>query len=387
MSEQEEDFATMFEASVKARQFKRGQTVDGIIVGIGPKAAFVNIGGKGEAEIDVAELKDADGDIEVSVGDRITAMVVSTSGGIVLSRKGVRNAATQRELEDAYQSGMAVEGKVVQEVKGGYEVRIARERAFCPLSQIDIVRTTDTAAHVGQVYAFRVIEYKNGGKDLVVSRRKLLEEQQQASAVEIRKSIVPNAVLNGRVASVLDFGAFVDFGGGIQGLLHVSEMGWSRVTSPGEIVAIGDQITVKVLRVDEATGKISLGLKQLQDDPWAMAATNYSVGQRHAGRVTRVADFGAFVELAPGIEGLAHMSTFAPTSGSRGWSKSSVPVGMTGTFQIMSIDPIQKRIGLSLVDEGAFDTTSAEDDVMPEQTPAPAIGSIADKLRDALGKK
>ncbi len=153
----------MFEASIKARQFTRGQTVDGTIVAIGPKVGFVNIGGKGEAEIDVAELKDADGDIEVSVGDRITAMVVSTSGGIVLSRKGVRNAATQRELEDAFQSGLAVDGKVVQPVKGGYEVRIARERAFCPLSQIDIARTTDPAVHVGQVYAFKVIEYKNGG--------------------------------------------------------------------------------------------------------------------------------------------------------------------------------------------------------------------------------
>ena len=141
MSDQEEDFAAMFEASVKARQFSRGQTIEGTIVAIGPKVAFVNVGGKGEAEIDVAELKDAEGDIEVSVGDRIQAMVVSTSGGIVLSRKGVRNAATQRELEDAFRAGLAVEGKVIQAVKGGYEVRIARERAFCPLSQIDIVRT------------------------------------------------------------------------------------------------------------------------------------------------------------------------------------------------------------------------------------------------------
>src|SRR5688572_5212453 len=177
VSEQEEDFAAMFEASVKARQFNRGQTVEGTIVGIGPKVAFVNIGGKGEAEIDVAELKDADGDVEVSVGDRITAMVVSTSGGIVLSRKGVRNAATQRELEDAFEAGLAVEGKVENVVKGGYEVRIARERAFCPLSQIDIVRTADPAVHVGQVYAFRIIEYKDGGKNVVVSRRKHLEEE------------------------------------------------------------------------------------------------------------------------------------------------------------------------------------------------------------------
>jgi small subunit ribosomal protein S1 len=145
VSEHEEDFAAMFEASVKARQFTRGQTIEGTIVAFGPKVAFVNIGGKGEAEIDLAELKDAEGDVEVSVGDRIQAMVVSTSGGIVLSRKGVRNAATQRELEDAFKAGVAVEGKVTQAVKGGYEVRIARERAFCPLSQIDIVRTTDPA--------------------------------------------------------------------------------------------------------------------------------------------------------------------------------------------------------------------------------------------------
>ena len=271
MSEQEEDFASMFEASEKARQFTRGQTVEGTIVGIGPKVGFVNIGGKGEAEIDVAELKDADGDIEVEIGDRITALVVSTSGGITLSRKGVRNAETLRELEDAFRSGVAVEGKVAQEVKGGYEVRVARERAFCPLSQIDIARTTDTAVHVGQTYAFKVIEYKNGGKDIVLSRRKLLEQQQQADAAEIRKSIVPGSVLSGRVTSVVDFGAFVDVGAGIQGLLHVSELSWTRVAKTADVISVGDQVTVKVLKVDEATGKISLSLKALQDKPEPVA--------------------------------------------------------------------------------------------------------------------
>src|SRR3954468_21792147 len=178
----------MFEASTKARQFNRGQTIEGTIVAIGPKVAFVNVGGKGEAEIDLAELKDPDGVVEVSVGARIQAVVVSTSGGIVLSRRGVRNAATQRELEDAFRAGIAVEGKVEKAVKGGYEVRIARERAFCPLSQIDIARTTDPAVHEGKLYAFRIIEYKDGGKDLVVSRRKHLEEQQRASAAAVRKS-------------------------------------------------------------------------------------------------------------------------------------------------------------------------------------------------------
>jgi small subunit ribosomal protein S1 len=344
--------------------------------------AFVNIGGKGEAEIDLAELKDAEGAIEVAVGDRIQAVVVSTSGGIVLSRRGVRNAATQRELEDAFRAGLAVEGKVEKVVKGGYEVRIARERAFCPFSQIDIVRTADPAVHERQTYTFRIIEYKDGGKNIVVSRRKHLEDQQRASAADVRKSIVPGAVLSGRVVSVPEFGAFVDLGGGIQGLLHVSEMSWSRVTNPNEIVAPGDQITVKVLRVDDATQKISLGLKQLLDDPWAKVATAYEVGQVRAGRVTRVAEFGAFVELEPGIEALAHASTFPPTGRTGGWAK-SVAVGSTAVFEIMSVDTAQKRIGLALVDEESSRAAGAAS-VRSDVAPAEPLGSLADNLRNAL---
>ena len=385
MSDQE-DFAAMFEASTKARRVERGQTVEGVVVGFGPKVAFVDIGGKGEAEIDIEELKDSDGDVDVSVGDRLTAIVVSTTGGIVLSRRGVRNAATQREIEDAFRAGLAVEGKVEKSVKGGYEVRIARERAFCPLSQIDIVRTTDPAVHEGKVYTFRVIEYKNGGKDVVVSRRKHLEEAQRASAEALRKSIVPGGIVSGRVASVLDFGAFVDLGAGIQGLLHVSEMSWSRNTTPGSIVAPGDQITVKVLRVDEATEKISLGLKQLQDDPWATVATRYEVGQVHSGRVTRIAEFGAFVELEPGIEGLAHASTFPP-SGPGGWAK-SVAAGTTGAFEILSIDTVQKRIGVALVEEGSARASAASGDRPETDATAPeqsqSLGTLADRLRSAL---
>jgi small subunit ribosomal protein S1 len=385
VSEQEEDFATMFEASVKARQFSRGQTVEGTIVGIGPKVAFVNIGGKGEAEIDVAELKDADGDIEVNVGDRIQAMVVSTSGGIVLSRKGVRNAATQRELEDAFNAGLAVEGKVVQAVKGGYEVRIARERAFCPQSQIDIVRTADPAVHVGQVYAFRVIEYKNGGKDVVLSRRKHLEEAQRAGAADVRRSIVPGAVLAGRVASVTDFGAFVELGAGIQGLLHVSEMGWSRITNPNEIVASGDQITVKVLRVDDATQKISLGLRQLQDDPWSTVATKYAAGQLQAGRVARIADFGVFVELEPEFTGLIPL---AETGVDRNVDlRKAFPVGSDVTVVILEVDAANRRIRLSkkAVAEQQEQAEVRDYAARADAAPGPSVGSLADKLRGALG--
>ena len=213
-----------------------------------------------------------------------------------------------------------MEGKVEEVVKGGYEVRIARQRAFCPMSQIDTVRTADPAVHEGHVYTFRIIEFREGGRNLVVSRRALLEEEQRARAAEVRQSIVVGAVMTGRVVSVRDFGAFVDLGAGVQGLLHVSEMGWSRVSDTSQVVTPGQEITVKVLRVDEDTQQIALGLKQLSADPWTTVPATYEVGQVRAGRITRIAAFGAFVELEPGIEGLAHASTFAPAGRSGGWA-------------------------------------------------------------------
>ena len=351
MSDSSEDFAAMFEASIKARRFEKGQTIEGTIVAIGPEVAFVDVGGKGEATIEVEELKDADGDIDVAVGDRIQAMVVSTSGGLTLSRRLARGAATDRQLEDAFRAGLPVEGKVERAVKGGFEVRIGRARAFCPISQMDTPRAP-SVPHEGHVYEFRIIEYKDEGRNLVVSRRALIEERDKERAAEVRRSIVAGAVVTGRVASVRDFGVFVDLGGGVQGLLHVSEIGWSRVDDPSQMFTPGDEITVKVLNVDEQKQKISLGLKQLTDDPWMTAAERYAVGQVHQARVTRVAEFGAFVELEPGVEALAHASTFPPTGRSDAWTK-QVPPGSTAAFEILSIDPVKKRIGVALVPEGS----------------------------------
>jgi len=393
-----DDFAALFEASIKAKRFKEGQTLEGRIVAIGPDVAFVDVGGKGEATIDVAELKDEDGDIEVSVGDRVQAVVVSVAGGLQLSRKLARGAATNRQLEDAYRTGLPVEGKVESEIKGGYDVRVARQRAFCPFSQIDIHRT-ESALHIGRVYAFRITEFKDNGRSLVVSRRALLEEEQRAKATEVRKSIVPGAIIKGRVASVREFGAFVDLGGGIQGLLHVSEMGWSRVTDPSALLKPGDDIVVNVLRVDplkDDTQKIALSVKQLIEDPWSSLTEKYAVGQVHTGRVTRIVEFGAFVELEPGIEALAHASTFAPTGRSRGWSD-LVSEGTRGPFEIVTIDLEKKRIGVALVPEGssrarsAAGQTDADDAnefaVSESAKPTESFGSLADKLRGALKSK
>ena len=382
VDEPTEDFAAMFEASIKAKRIEKGQTIEGTIVAIGPEVAFVDVGGKGEATIAIDDLKDPEGHLEVAVGDRIQAVVVSTVGEVALSRKLALGAATQRQLEDAFHSGLPVEGKVEKAVKGGYEVRIARQRAFCPISQIDTIRT-DAAVHEGRVYQFRIVEYKEGGRNLVVSRRALLEEEQRARATEVRRSIVAGASLTGRVTSVREFGAFVDLGGGVQGLLHVSEMGWSRVSDTSQVVKPGDEITVKVLSVDEKTQKISLGLKQLTTDPWSRVQTTYEVGQVRSGRVTRVAEFGAFVELEPGIEALAHASTFAPAGGSQRWSSDVTP-GMTGAFEILSIDLEKKRIGVALVPEGSARAGGTEEIEPEDAAPAEGFGSLAEKLRGAL---
>ncbi len=345
-----EDFAAMFEASYKTKRFENGQAIEGVIVSIGSEAALVDVGAKGEATLAINELKNDDGVVEAKVGDRIQATVVSTAGGLTLSRKLQRGAASARQLEDAFRAGLPVEGKVEKAVKAGYEVRIAGQRAFCPQSQIDIVRDTDPNVHVGRVYTFKIVEYRDAGQKFVVSRRSLQEAEQQARAAEVREMIKPDAIVTGRVVSVREFGAFVDLGGGVQGLLHISEMGWSRVTDAAAIVKAGDEITVKVLRVDD--DKIALGLKQLLDDPWTLVRTNFSLGQVRQGRITRIAEFGAFVELEAGVEALAHASTFPPTGRPGGWSK-SIAVGQTAAFEILAIDLDKKRIGVAIVDEAS----------------------------------
>jgi small subunit ribosomal protein S1 len=357
MTEPVEDFATLFAASIQAKRHEKGQVIEGKVVAIGADVAFIDVGGKGEATIGVDELKNDEGQIEVAVGDRVQAMVVATDGGLKLSRKLARGAATDRQIEDAYRAGLPVEGKVEKAVKGGYEVRVGRQRAFCPLSQIDTLRAEATA-HEGRTYEFRIIEYREGGKNIILSRRALLEEAQQAVAVEVRKSIVVGAVLTGRVASVREFGAFIDLGGGVQGLLHVSEMGWSRVTDAAQVVKPGEEITVKVLRIDEGNQRIALGLKQMTADPWSRVQETYKVGAVCTGRVTRVAEFGAFVELEPGVEALAHVSTFPPTGRKDSWRQLVTP-DTTAAFEILNIDLDQKRIGVALVPEGSARARSA----------------------------
>jgi small subunit ribosomal protein S1 len=384
----EEDFAKLFESSVQTRRFETGQTVDATIVAVGADVAFVDVGAKGEATIALDELRNEDGVIEAKVGDRIQATIVSTSGGLTLSRKLQRGAATRRQLEDAFRAGLPVDGKVESQVKGGYTVTVAGLRAFCPASQIDAVRDTDPAVHLGRVYTFRIIEYREDGRKFVVSRRAWLEAEQQAHAAEVRRTLSVDAVVTGRVVSVRDFGAFIDLGAGVQGLLHVSEMGWSRVNDPSQMFSVGDEITVKILRIEskDGVGRIALGLKQLSDDPWLAVDTTYSVGQVVPGRVTRLADFGAFVELEPGVEGLL---PFAETEVARDADpRKAFPVGATIGVMVLEIDAAARRIRLSVkAVRDAAESADVRDYTARADTAADRFGSLGDKLRGALGPR
>jgi small subunit ribosomal protein S1 len=386
----EEDFAALFAASEQTKRLANGQTVEGTIVAIGPEFALVNVGSKGEASLAVNELTNDDGVVEAKVGDRIQATIVSMTGGIVLSRRMQRGAASKRQLEDAFHAGLPVEGKVEAEVKGGYTVAVARQRAFCPYSQIDIVRQSDSTVHIGRVYAFRIIEYREDGRKFVVSRRALQEAEQKVRADEIRRSLAVGAVVTGHVASVREFGAFVDIGGGVQGLLHVSEMGWSRVNDPSAVFKTGDEITVKVLRIDSKGGddKIALGLKQLTDDPWSAVEQKYPIGQVVRGKVTRLAEFGAFVELEPGVIGLLPISE--TTAGKGADIKKTLPVGTVVDVIVLEIDAAGRRIRLSIkAIQNAVEDADVRDYAArtTATTKDSSFGSMADKLKGALGKK
>jgi small subunit ribosomal protein S1 len=379
---EDDDFATLFAASEKTKRYRNGQTIEGTIVAIGADAAFINIGAKGEATMELSELRNDDGSIDVKVGDRIQATVMSTTNGVTLSRRLQRGAATARQLEAAFQAGLPVEGKVEGQVKGGYNVSIAKQRAFCPLSQIDSIRTTDPAVHEGKVYTFKIIEYGENGRKFVVSRRALLQDEQKVAAAGVRQSITPGSIVTGRVVSVRDFGAFIDIGGGVQGLLHISEMAWTRVADAAQVVAPGQEIKVKVLRVDDE--RIALGLKQLIDDPWTVAAATYKVGQVLTGKVEKVEKFGVFVALAPAVSGLVPASE---TGIARDMDlKKAFPAGADVEVIVLEIDLSARKMRLSCkAVADAKEAAEVRDYTEREGTTQPqSLGSLADKLRDAL---
>ncbi len=349
MSESE-DFATLFAQHEARHALERGQVVKGRVIQVTAEHVFVDVGGKGEAWIDRAELADADGQLRVKVGDEVEATVVSTGDEIRLSHKLRQGAQAREALAMAAQTGVPVDGKVAAVIKGGYEVTVGGLRAFCPFSQMDLRRADSEQEYVGRVLEFRVTRYAEGGRNLVLSRRALLEEQAALAAVETRKKIVPDAVLPGTVVSLADFGAFVDLGG-VQGLVPMSELSHARVERAGDRLRVGETVTVKVLRLDAEKGRITLSLKALEGDPWAAVPGQLRERQVVRGRAVRATEFGVFVELLPGVDGLLHTSEIPRHR--QGAIREMVAAAADIAVMIVAIDPSKRRIALALAPEGA----------------------------------
>ena len=345
-----EDFAALFAKQTAATALEVGQVVKGRVIQIAAESVFVDVGGKGEAWIDRAELTDEDGRLRVAVGDDVEATVVSTRDDVRLSFKLQRGAQAREALAAAAASGLPVEGKVAAVIKGGYEVTVGGLRAFCPFSQMDLRRVDAPEDYVGRVLEFRVTKYSENGRNIVLSRRQLLEERAAEAAEETRKKITPGAVLPGTVASLTDFGAFVDLGG-VQGLIPVSEISHARVGRPADRLHLGEAVTVKVLRLDEEKGKVTLSMKALEGDPWAAVPGALRERQVMRGRLLRATEFGFFVGLLPGVDGLLHISE-VPRS-RHGAMREATATGPEITVMIVNIDLEKRRIALALAPDDA----------------------------------
>jgi small subunit ribosomal protein S1 len=334
----EATFAEAFEASLNFKTPEEGDLLRGQIVSISGDDAFVSYGGPSEAVMAAAELDGLD------VGDSVEGTVVRTSPEIRISRKLARGKASLAQLRQMFENRLPVEGKVSARNKGGFDVSVAGLRAFCPLSQIALGKIDNPDAFIGQTLEFRVTELSDDGRRVVVSRAALLKEQNAARAEETRKAIGVGAVLNGTVKTITPFGAFVDLGG-IDGLLHVSEMSRRRVTDPKEVVTIGQPVTVKVIKIENDGKRISLSMKDQEPDPWADVADRYPVGAQFGGKIVRSTDFGLFVEVEPGIDGLVHFSQL-PFGMKQG--DPSIAIGTSVSGWVREVDPSKKRLSLSL---------------------------------------
>jgi small subunit ribosomal protein S1 len=334
----EATFAEAFEASLNFKTPEQGELLRGQVVSISGDDAFVSYGGPSEAVMDSAELEGLD------VGDMVEGTVVKTSPEIRISRKMARGKASLELLRGMYENRVPVEGKVSARNKGGFDVNIGGLRAFCPLSQIALGKIDNPDQFVGQTYEFRVTELSDDGRRIVVSRAALIKEAAAARADETRKAIVPGAELTGTIKTITPFGAFVDLGG-VDGLLHVSEMSRRRVNNPSEVVAVGQEVRVKVIKVENSGKRISLSMKDQEPDPWSDVADRYPAGAQFTGRIVRSTDFGLFVEIEPGVDGLVHYSQL-PFGVKQG--DPSIAIGTNVTGWVREVDPSKKRLSLSL---------------------------------------
>jgi small subunit ribosomal protein S1 len=344
-----EDFAKMLEESFAQGSPQEGAVVKGTVVAIEKDLAVIDVGAKTEGRVALREFTGPGRQADIKIGDTVEVYlerVENALGEAVLSRDKARREESWGKLEKAFNNNEKVQGVIFNQVKGGFTVDLDGAVAFLPRSQVDIRPIRDVSPLMNQPQPFQILKMDRRRGNIVVSRRTVLEETRAEQRQELVQNLEEGQVIDGVVKNITDYGAFVDLGG-IDGLLHVTDIAWRRVNHPTEVLNIGQQVKVKIIKINHETHRISLGMKQLQDDPWQGIEAKYPVGARFKGRVTNITDYGAFVELEPGIEGLIHVSEMS-------WTKKNVHPGKIVStsqevdVQILEVDPVKRRISLGL---------------------------------------
>jgi small subunit ribosomal protein S1 len=365
--EQEETFAAMLDKSSMGERLHPGQKVRAEVVSISGDLVYIDLGGKSEGVIDLAEFLDEHGALCVRKGDKIEAFFVAVQDGVMqlTTLVGGYSAMTLQSISDAYEAEVPVNGEVKREIKGGFEVSVGGVRCFCPFSHIDLKGGLGGNGYLGHTFPFKVLEYGEEGRKIVLSRRVLLEQEKQTKIEKLKESLAVGMDVTAKVKSIQNFGAFVDLGG-IDGLIPVSEISWDRSVNPGDILSIGQDVTVKVISLDWENNRLALSLKAGQPDPWVSAAEKYPVDSKVSGSIVRFAPFGAFVRIEPGIEGLIHISNLG--AGRRiNHPKEVVQSGQLVEVYVLSVDPQSRKLALSM-----------QPKVEPARIVLPAIGEILD---------
>jgi len=396
----QEDFSSLLQefekehAGTTKQAPKIGDKVKGTVISIQNEFVFVDLGAKTEGMVEVEELTDADGNLSVGIGDAIEISVSGEdedTGTLLLGTRQARQARGSEGLRQAFEQRTPVEGRVTGVIKGGVEVVISGERAFCPASQIDIQYIEDLESFVGEKLAFRITKFE-GGKhiNLVVSRRALLEEERRTLASDTRASLEVGAVMQGTVSSIKDFGAFVDLGG-MEGMVHISELSVGRVEHPKELLAVGQVVEVSVLRIEKTDNpkqpeRIALSIRALEKDPWQDVQSQYPVGTLVPGKVVRIQAFGAFVELAPGVDGLVHISELGSERRIT-HPQEVVTVGDQVHATVLGVDMDKRRISLSLNSERKSEAMASPEISAASTQPKQSFGTLGDLLKASMQKQ
>jgi small subunit ribosomal protein S1 len=344
-----ESFSEMFEQSLANQRIRPGMILTGLVVGVNEDVVIINVGLKSEAVIPLEQFKNERGEVEVKAGDQVEVAldaVEDGNGETRLSREKAKRARTWTRLETAFNDAAIVVGIISGRVKGGFTVEIDNVRAFLPGSLVDVRPVRDTAYLEGKPLEFKVIKLDQKRNNVVVSRRAVVEQEFSAERSALMDNLQEGAVVKGTVKNLTDYGAFVDLGG-IDGLLHITDMAWKRVKHPSEVVKVGDEIDVRILKFDRERSRVSLGLKQLGADPWENIARRYPPNTRVFGKVTNIADYGAFVEIEDGVEGLVHVSEMDWTNKNVNPAK-IVHTGLEVEVMVLDVDEERRRISLGL---------------------------------------